>query len=418
MLAALGVSQAVDTTESGLVKYFFPLIRAAFGLDYGALGVLTAIPLVCRTLCGPIWAMIADRYGRRRILILVTGVWGIFTITAGMAPSYEALLVLFAISSIGTVASESILNALLPEVFHASERGRAFGLVRGIGATLGIVLVPTVGLFSADPDGWRYAMWVMGGVSVLSGLLILLWVPAGSAGTAQRASTVTRFQVGDALRLFRIPTIALMAAMLPLVTSVALLPFYPTFLVDVRGYSTGESVILLGVNTLGIAVSSVVGGRLGDRVEARFGPSGRIALMQVYLVVFALVVAVVTQLPFDGRGFVYPATLVLGLVFSIGFSGCVLPMITTVVPLRLGATAFSLLLSLIQGAVSAVFAIFAGQLADRIGLGGMFLWFMVVPYLLNAVVWCGFYRIYPRDRRAQEVQAAAEEEHEVASRTP
>lgn len=417
MLAALGISQAVDTTESGLVKYFFPLIRAAFGLDLGALGILTAIPLICRTVCGPIWAMIADRFGRRRILILVAGVWGVFTIAAGCAPTYEALLVLFTISSIGTVASEPILNGLLPEVFRASERGRAFGLVRGIGAAVGIVLVPTVGMLSADPQGWRYALWVMGLVSILSGLMILRWVPASAPVGGGNAPDRPRpaFRILDALALFRIPTIVLKAVMLPLVTSVAVLPFYSTFLVDVRGYEPWESVILLGVNTLGIAVSSVIGGRLGDRWDRRFGPRCRIMLMQIYLVVFAVTVAAVTQLPFDGRGFVYPATLVMGLVFSIGFSGCVLPMITTVVPLQLGATTFSLLLSLVQGSVSAFLAIFAGEVAERIGLAGMFWWLMTVPFLLNAFLWIGFYRIYPRDRARQERRTATMEVHAVGS---
>src|SRR5690606_13927728 len=74
-VAALGFSQAVDNSESGLINTFFPLIRTAFGLDYGALGMLTAIPRFSRMVFGPFWAMMADRFGRKPILFLVTGVW-------------------------------------------------------------------------------------------------------------------------------------------------------------------------------------------------------------------------------------------------------------------------------------------------------------------------------------------------------
>jgi MFS family permease len=91
---------------------------------------------------GPLWAFAADKWGRKRVLFIVTGVWGLFTIAAGFAPSYPVLIALYAISVIGTVASEPIINGLLPDLFRSSERGKAYGLVRGIGAGLGIVIGP------------------------------------------------------------------------------------------------------------------------------------------------------------------------------------------------------------------------------------------------------------------------------------
>ena len=53
-----------------------------------------------------------------------------------------------------TVASEPILNGLLPDIFAKSERGKAYGLVRGIGGGVGIVMGPAIGMFGANPDGW------------------------------------------------------------------------------------------------------------------------------------------------------------------------------------------------------------------------------------------------------------------------
>lgn len=407
---ALGFSQAVDNSESGLINTFFPLIRSAFGLDYGALGLLTAIPRLARMLFGPFWAMMADRFGRKKVLFLVTGVWGLWTVLAGFAPSYELLVVLFAISAIGTVASEPILNGLLPDIFARSERGKAYGLVRGIGGGVGIVMGPTIGLFGNHPEGWRYAMWAMGAVSILSGILILLWVPNAKSGATSAVRTDPEsgaFSFTDALKLFRIPTIALTVAMIPLVTSVAVLPFYSTFLVDVRGYSVPESTVIMAVHSVGIMFSAFIGGYLGDLFDRRLGAKGRVLLMQIYLVSFAVTVFLTTQLPFDGRGFVYTASFVLGLVFSIGFSGCVLPMVSTVVPVQLSATAFAFLFSFVQGGIAALFAMFAGRIADSIGLTGTFLWFMTVPYLLNAVLWFGYYKVYPRDRAKQDARTAA-----------
>lgn len=409
-VAALGFSQAVDNSESGLVNSFFPLIRAAFGLDYGALGALTAIPRLSRMIFGPIWALAADRFGRKKVLFIVTGVWGIFTVAAGFAPSYPVLVALFAISAVGTVASEPILNGLLPDIFTSSERGKAYGLVRGIGGGVAIVLGPAVGLFGNDPEGWRYALWAMGFVSILSGLLILAWVPSAAATKGHSVALDPEsgvFRFSDAFKLVRIPTIALMVLMIPFVTSVAVLPFYSTFLVDVRGYSVQESTVIMAVHSLGIMLSSFLGGYLGDLFDRRLGAKGRIVLMQIYLVTFAATVAFVTLVPVNDRLFVYPASFLLGLVFSIGFSGCVLPMVSTVVPLQLGATAFAFLFFFVQGGIAALFSLFAGRIADTIGLTSTFFWFMTIPYLINAVVWTGFYKTYPRDRRKQEGRTAA-----------
>jgi MFS family permease len=413
-VGALGFSQAVDNSEGGLINSFFPLIRNAFGLDYGALGLLSSLSKFARMIFGPLWAMAADRFGRKKVLFLVTGVWGLFTVASGFATSYSALLTLYIISVIGTVASEPIINGLLPDLFRSSERGKAYGMVRGIGSGLGIVIGPLIGQFGNNPDGWRWAMWVMGGISVLSGVLILLLVPK----PAQKTVSVTDdpesgvFKLSDAGRLFKIPTVTLLALMLPMVTSLILLAFYATFVVDARGFTVVEGTYVMAVFSVGAMLSAFLGGFLGDLFARRFGPKGRIILMQIYLVAFAAVVFVTTQIDFGSKGAQYGLTFLMGLVFSIGFSGCVLPMVSTVVPRQLSATAFAMLFSLIQGGLTAVLSLLMGQLANVLGLSQTFLYVVVVPYLINAAFWFLFYRVYPRDvalqeQRSRQVEAAA-----------
>ncbi|MFE5775107.1 MFS transporter [Brachybacterium sp. NPDC056505] len=412
-VAALGFSQAVDNSESGLTKTFFPLIAAAFGLGYTQLGIFSAIPMFARMIFGPTWAMAADRFGRKRVLVLVTGVWGLWTVASGFATSYTALVVLFAISAVGTVASEPVLNGMLPDLFKQSERGKAYGMVRGIGGGVGILIGPAIGLFGSNPEGWRYALWTMGAISIVSGLLILLWVPK----PAVKSVSVTddpesgTFRLRDVGQLFRIPTIWMIVVMLPFITSLILLSFYTQFLVDVRGMGVPEAALVMAVFSLGSMFSAFLGGFLGDLVTARFGYKGRIMLMQVYLVCFAATIFLATQIDSTNRVYIYAATFVMGLVFSIGFSGCVLPIVSTVVPKKLGASAFAFLFSFVQGGITAILSINIGIIADVFGdLQVTFLWFCVVPYLINAVVWCGFYFCYPRDaaRQAERERREAE----------
>jgi MFS family permease len=215
-----------------------------------------------------------------------------------------------------------------------------------------------------------------------------------------------KFKISEGVKLFRIPTISLMAGMIVLVTSLVLFAFYPNFLVTERGLSIFEATLAMSAFSVGAVLSSYLGGRLADLFVAKLGEKGRITLMQLYLVAFAGTVALTTQVSYEGFTPALAYSFVLGLVFSIGFSGCVLPMVSNVVPRQLNATSFAMLFSLIQGGITALMTLGVGFIAEAFSSQTMFLWFVVVPYLLNACYWFLFYRVYPKDVEKQEERSA------------
>jgi MFS family permease len=194
--------------------------------------------------------------------------------------------------------------------------------------------------------------------------------------------------------------------MLPLVTSLVLFAFFVTYFVDVRGWKTAEAAILYTVFMAGFAVSSFFGGFLGDQFDKRFGPNGRVMLMQGYLLAFAAMSYLALQIDW-GRGvMLYVVLFLFGLIGSIGFSGCVLPMVSAIVPKELSATAFALLFSFIQGLIAALMSLALGFLARTYGLQNVMFWMVTVPYLINAAYWFLFYRFYARDVARQQAQGA------------
>ncbi len=404
-LTAMAVAFVSDNTESGLVNTLFPVIRQALSLGIDALGILTSISRFARMLFGPLWSMAADRFGRKRILFVVTGLWGLWTAAAGFAQDFNQLLILYAIGVIGTVAGEPISNGLLADLFEENERGKAYGAIRSIGTAGGLVLTPLIGQLANIENGWRYGMFMMGGISLLSGILILLFVTEPEKRTLSEAEELKQFRLRDVAILFKTPSFLLLAGMLPLVTSLVLFAFFVTYLVDVRGWQTAEAAILYTVFMAGFAVSSFFGGFLGDRFDKRFGPNGRVMLMQAYLLTFAVMSYLALQIDW-GRGIVlYVVLFLFGLIGSIGFSGCVLPMVSAIVPKELSATAFALLFSFIQGLISALLSLALGFLAKTYGLQNVMFWMVTVPYLINAAYWFLFYRFYARDVARQQAKA-------------
>lgn len=405
-LTAMAVAFVSDNTESGLVNTLFPVIRQALSLGIDALGILTSISRFARMLFGPLWSMVADRFGRKRILFVVTGLWGLWTAAAGFAQDFNQLLILYAIGVIGTVAGEPISNGLLANLFDENERGKAYGAIRSIGTAGGLVLTPLIGQLANIENGWRYGMFIMGGISLLSGILILLFVTEPEKRTLSEAEELKQFRLRDVATLFKTPSFLLLAGMLPLVTSLVLFAFFVTYFVDVRGWKTAEAAILYTVFMAGFAVSSFFGGFLGDYFDKRFGPNGRVMLMQGYLLAFAAMSYLALQIDW-GRGVaLYVVLFLFGLIGSIGFSGCVLPMVSAIVPKELSATAFALLFSFIQGLIAALMSLALGFLAKTYGLQNVMFWMVTVPYLVNAAYWFLFYRFYARDVARQQAQGA------------
>ncbi|QKJ18174.1 MFS transporter [Microbacterium hominis] len=410
-LVALAFANIVDGFEGGLVNTLFPVIRDALGLQTSALGILTAMSRFARMLFGPIWAAAADRFGRKKVLFIATGLWGLWTVAAGFAQDSTQLFILYGIGVIGTVASEPITNGLIVDMYRSKERGRAFGILRTLGMIASVVATPLIGQFANIDEGWRYGMFAMGGISVVSGVLILLFVHEPKKHTPVGAidPDAMKFTFRDAVGLFRTRTILFMAVQVMLTTSLVLFAFFITFWVDDRGWGVADAALLMSVYMLGAVISGFVGGFLGDWFEKRFGFKGRVMMMQGYLVGYAISTALLFQIDWGMGVAVYVAVFFTGLLSSIGHPGAVLPIVGSVVHKSVVATAYALIFSFIQGLFAALLSLAFGFLADSLGLQALMFWIISVPYAINAVLWTVMYRIYPKDAEKQRALDEAEE---------
>lgn len=405
-LTAMALAFTTDNSESGLINILFPAIRNALGLELGALGLMTSMSRFSRMLFGPLWAMAGDKFGRKRVLVIASGLWSIWTVLTGLSQNFTQLLILYGIAVIGTVASEPIANGLLADLFEDEERGKAYGAIRSVGTFAGLVITPALGMFANIENGWRYGMFIIGAINILAGLLVLVVVKEPKRAVA-RAHEEGEFSVRKIKLIIKTPTILLLAGNLLFITSLVLFAFMVVYFVDVRGWDNASAVYIYTIFMAGFAISSFLGGFLGDRFDKRFGPKGRVMLMQLYLITFAVMSFITLQVDWGQGIAIYALMFLFGVIGSIGFSGCVLPMVAAVVPAELSATAFALLFSLVQGLISALMSLGLGYAAQAWGLPTVMFWMITVPYAINAAYWFLFYRTYPRDVAAEKARRAA-----------
>ncbi len=415
-VANLALLQLTENSEGGLVNTVFPIIRAGLGLSLSALGTLTAVGKFARMLTGPMWAILADRFGRKLILV-VSALWAAWTIAAGLAQNFNQLLILYALGVIGTTGGEPIANGMVGDLFLPQERGRVYGTMRSITGLGSIIITPLMGQLAGFPNnnGWRYGMFIMGGIGVIAALLAWVLVKDPKPFVKGEKSSEGGFRFADVPKLMAIPTVALLAVQLIFITSLVLFAFQVTYLVDVRKYTTQSAALMTSVFFLGFTASSFVGGLIGDWFTKRNPRTGRVTLMQIYLALFAVMSFLAMQVDWPknpqiaGLGLLDALMwLLFGLVASIGFSGCVLPMVSGVVPPQYRATAFALLFSFIQGALAAIFALFLGDLAKALGFKQTMLFLVTIPYAINAVFWFVFYKTFPKDQERMRQQLLAQ----------
>jgi len=409
---AFAIGTMSDSMEGGLINTLFPVIAQSLSLSVGALGTLSSMSKWARMIFGTMWAILGDKYGRKKIMFWMTGVWGLWTAAAGLAQNFNQLLILYTIGAIGTVAAEPIQNGLMVDMYEEDERGKAYGTLRTIGVAAGLILTPLIGQLAKWPSadmGWRIGMFIMGGLSLLSGFLILIFLKEPPKRVVAGDPDAGKFKMSDIGQIAKIPTFWLLAVMLLFVTSMVFFAFMVTYFVKVRGWETASAAILYTVFMAGFAIGGLTGGTLGDIFQKKFGDKGRVIFMQFYLLTWAILTYLYTQIDWGTSFVVYIVAFVVGLVGSWGFSGAVLPMVGQITMPEYASTTFALLFSFIQGAITAIYLLLIGPLVKALGsLDKVMLWMVSVPYLINFFFWFLFYFTYPKDVARRKAKMAAQ----------
>ena len=178
---------AMSTIHMG-IPTIVPLIQAELGLNLTEVGVLVSMINV-----GVVAAVLgmgkaADRYGERRIIGYGTAACGLLVLTVHFAGGFVALLVVFLFLGVPVATSTPAGSKAVAGWFPDRERGMAMGVRQTgipLGGTIGALTLPAMGLVF----GWRWALSLVGVVTILAGLMVLVCYreperPPAAGGTA------------------------------------------------------------------------------------------------------------------------------------------------------------------------------------------------------------------------------------------
>jgi MFS transporter, FSR family, fosmidomycin resistance protein len=151
----------------------FPLIKDDLGVSYEKLGLTVAIYYIVSGVFQALSGFAVDRFGARKMLFVGLGLATAGAFLAGMAHSYEMLLVAAVVGGLGNSVFHpcdfSILNARV----NKNRLGYAFSW-HGIAGYLGYAAAPAYSIAMATAFDWRAALLGAGvlGVAVIAFLLL------------------------------------------------------------------------------------------------------------------------------------------------------------------------------------------------------------------------------------------------------
>jgi len=427
-LLALALGYFVDQGEAQAMSIFSPVLKQMWNLSVGNLTWITFVRSLLQSFSSPFWGYLSDRYSRKKVLFWGTGFWGIWTVLVGFTQNFGQLIAVRVISGIGLGCLMPATFSIMADTFAPKIRGRMLGYLEGIGI-LGIIVF-TVGLgMLATPDHWRYGFFILGVASIISGIVILIFVdePIRGQSEPQMMGKLTqdqadkyRIKFDDIKKVFGIPTIrvAILQGLAGSMPWVIMGAFLILWLVEDRGLATQEAPLVFGVMLIGTALSNVIGGYLGDWAEQRNPKYGRTIVGQVSVIFgIPLTFYLLTRTQDWSIPALTAFCFFIGLLISWPGKGSKEPMMAAVTPPELRSTAFSLT-TFVESGFAAIVALIFGLIADRINLQTAMLWTIPVPWILCAILFSGFYLTYPKDReklvklleqRAVELEIVAEE---------
>jgi MFS family permease len=266
----------LDGFDVMIYTFIIPTLLSAWSMTKAEAGSIATGMLVTSAIGGWGAGVLADRFGRVRILQLTVLWFAVFTCLSGFTQSYGQLLFTRAMQGFGFGGEWAVGSVLVAETIDARHRGRATGLVQSswsVGWALAALAFWVVYALVPADLAWRILFW-MGILPALLIIYIRRKVDESSVYTQSRAGHSGGASGANFLDIFR-PPLLRTTVLASLMSSGMLGAYYsvttwlPTYLAGERHLSvtgtTGYLLVVIAGSLAGYLTSAWMSDALGRR---------------------------------------------------------------------------------------------------------------------------------------------------------
>jgi MFS transporter, FSR family, fosmidomycin resistance protein len=361
VLAGISLSHLLNDTVQALIPAIYPMLKAAFSLSFAQVGLMTLAQQLTASVLQPVVGLYTDRRPMP------------YSLVVGMAFTLVGLLLLSAAPTFGIILAAALLMGIGSAVFHPESSrvarmasGGRHGLAQSVfqvGGNIGTSFGPLLGAFLVLPRGQGSIAWCA--LLALAGIAVL-WKIGGwhrewrERVLAAPSPSVSRSHVQVSPR--RVGwSLAILAALIfsKYFYLASLSSYYTFYLIEKFHLSVRTAQIQLFLFLAAVAVGTILGGPIGDRIGRK-------------LVIWVSILGVLPftlLLPHASLFWTPVLAIVIGLILASAFSAIVV-FAQELVPGRVG---------LISGVffgfafgMGGIGAAVLGQMADVVGIEAVY----------------------------------------------
>ncbi len=269
ILAAISFCHLLNDMMQSLLPALYPMLKSSFALSFGQIGFLTFTFQVTASLLQPVIGSYTDRKPRP------------YSLAAGMAFTLVGLLLLAFAGNYGLLLLGAAAIGTGSSVFHPESSrvarmasGGQHGLAQSVfqvGGNVGSAAGPLLAAFIVLPRGQGSVAWFS--LAAMLGMFVLFnvghWYKAHGIARLKRRSSGTGAHVHPK------SVAGAIAVLLALIFSkyfylASLSSYYTFYLISRFQMSVQDAQLRLFVFLAAVAIGTIIGGPLGDRVGRKY----------------------------------------------------------------------------------------------------------------------------------------------------
>jgi FSR family fosmidomycin resistance protein-like MFS transporter len=265
-LGAISVAHLMNDMIQSILLAIYPMLKDTFSLSFSQIGMITLTYQIAASLLQPCVGLYTDKRPLPYSLPVGMGFTLVGLLLLSVAPSYPILLVAAVLVGTGS----SVFHPESSRVARMASGGR-HGLAQSlfqVGGNVGSALGPLLAALVIIPHGQGSVAWFS--LAALFGMLVLVGIGRWYAGNRWRLKPKAR-AVGGPAPLSRRRVTATLGVLAVLIFSkyfylASLNSYFTFYLIDKFGLPVRSAQLYLFIFLAAVAVGTLVGGPVGDRV--------------------------------------------------------------------------------------------------------------------------------------------------------
>ncbi|TIX89740.1 MFS transporter [Rhizobium sp. P44RR-XXIV] len=254
---ALAVGSFGIGTGEFVIMGLLPNVADTFGVTTPEAGHVISAYALGVVVGAPVIAVLAAKMARRTLLLLMMAIFAAGNISSAFAPTYTSFAALRFITGLPHGAYFGVAALVAASMVPVHRRVRAVGQVM-LGLTIATLVGTPIATFLGQILEWRAAFMMVGGVGLVTMLLIALFLPKDKV---EEGASITR-ELGALKRVQIWLTLGIAAVGFGGMFSI--FSYVATTTTQVAGLGAGMVPVVLALFGIGMNVGNIVGSRLGD----------------------------------------------------------------------------------------------------------------------------------------------------------